>query len=120
MIAIRMTLIGATAAAAAVLTPAAAQAAPLPHGALVSARSALHGWQCGPIADQKFACSNTSGAGFVVVQRSTASLPKWQDDPQAAPEVAVVRKNYFLSVSPNTDLSAAQFAAVKKAVAHSH
>ncbi|GAB2990337.1 hypothetical protein [Nocardioides montaniterrae] len=102
------------AAAAAVLSPIAiggsASAAPsTPRGILVSAKAALPGWHCGPIADEKFACD-----GFSVNVRSIDSLPKWrQEDPD---QVAYVTKRWFVTVQP-ADLSAADFAAVKHAVA---
>jgi hypothetical protein len=96
----------------------AAHTAPAPAGGLVSARAALRGWSCDPIADEKFSCQNHAGQpGFTVVLRAIGSLPKWQDDPSISDQIAVVKKTWFLTVQPAW-LSAEEFAAVKAAVAH--
>ena len=87
-----------------------AQAAPLPLGQLAAARAALHGWGCGPIADEKLACT-----GFSVNLRSIQSIDKWrEEDPE---QIAYVVRRWFITVQPST-LSDADFATVKAAVAH--
>lgn len=116
--------VAAVAGPLSVATATGADASPLPKGALQSARAALASdWDCDRIADEKFGCyqdaADPFGAAFTVVLRPTSSLPKWQDDPELATEIAVVRKRYFLTVQPTPELSSDDFEAVKSAVARS-
>jgi hypothetical protein len=53
-----------------------------------------------------------------VVLRPIDSISKWQDDPDLAPQIALQRATWFLTVQPNASLTLDEFAAVKRAVAH--